>query len=334
MKRRRRQWGQICTNSQYEPACDEWEGVKAMNGGHTSKTDMRNSPSGVVGLGTGRADGGLGLADPMAGSFQQPKLGEHLPPTEPVAGVHLEQPDGGASCGGFAHDTGPITGKVIGPPIASRMEQRRQDTGVGIDPAQVGALLEIALGTGEREVGGIVGAAVLPGDDVFHVGTESGSVLREAAIFAMVLRPLAHPVRGDGVHLRRFGVGEECLGFGLEDAQQGVGADDGFQFDLFGGGQLALGAFAGQLLVAGLRFGVGLDAHERVGQFGRELLRERSKQPLQCGGLDVYHADRLATKAGESESLLEGKTGGPKGGKRMGSVLFTIDVANGETSKR
>lgn len=250
---------------------------------------------------------------PRAGSFQHPKLDEHFPPTEPVAGVHLEQPDGGAPCGGFTRDVGPLAGKVIRPPIAPRMEQRRQNAGVGIDPAEVGALLEIALRTGEREVGDVIGAAVLPGDDVFQVETESGRALREAAIFAAVLRPLAYLVRGDVVHLCHLGMGEERLGFGLEEAEQGVGADDGLQFNLFGEGQLALGAFVGQLFVAGLRFGVGLDTHERAGQFDRELLRERSKQPLQGGGLDVYHADRLVTKAGGSEGLLEGKAGGSKG---------------------
>lgn len=260
-----------------------------------------------------RSPNPIPMANPRAGSFQQPKLGEHFPPTEPVAGVHLEQPDGGASCGGLARDMGSLTSKVIGPPIAPRMEQRCQNAGVGIDPAEVDALLEIALRTGEREVGGVIGAAVLLGDDVFQVETESGSMLREAAIFAAVLRPLAHQISGDVVHLCHLGVGEERLGFGLEDAEQGVGADDGLQFSLFGGGQLALGAFAGQLFVAGLRFGVGLDAHERARQFGGELLRKRSKQPLQGGGLDVYHADRLVTKAGGSEGLLEGKAGGPKG---------------------
>ena len=236
--------------------------------------------------------------------LQQPKLEKHFPPMKAVAGVHFEQPDGGSSRGGLSHNAGAILSEVVAPVIPSGMEQRRQNTGVGINATEVGAFLEIALGTGEREVGGVIGAAVLPGDDVFDVETESGSVLGETTVFAAVSRPLPDQVAGGAVHLRRLRVGEKGVRLGLEDAEQRVGTDDGFEFNLFVGSQLAFGASAGELIVAGLRFGVGLHPDERPRQFGGEVPREWPQEPLQCCGLAVCHGQKLAPNAAQSEEFL------------------------------
>ena len=152
--------------------------------------------------------------------MQQPKLGEHFAPAQAIAGVHLEQPDGGSSRGGFSHNVGTLTRKVIGPCIASGMEQRCENVGVGVNTAQVGALLKIALGAGEREVGGVIGAAVLPGDDVFDVEAEGRDLLRETAVFATVARPLADKIAGGDVHLCGLVMSEKRVRLGLQDAKK------------------------------------------------------------------------------------------------------------------
>lgn len=109
--------------------------------------------------------------------FEQPELGEHFPPAQALAGVHLQQPDRCASRGGLTYNAGTLAEEMILPAVLAGMEQARHRTGVGINTSEVGTLLEITLRTGEGEIGVIIGATVLTGDDMFEVKTQGGGRL-------------------------------------------------------------------------------------------------------------------------------------------------------------
>lgn len=117
-------------------------------------------------------DRGFGTSVLQRCSVQRAETQEHFTPAQAVAGIHSQQPYGGATRGSFPDDPRPIAREVPGPLFAARMEQGRHLAGVGIDAGQVRALLEIALWTGEREVLRVIGAAMLPRDDVLDVETE------------------------------------------------------------------------------------------------------------------------------------------------------------------
>ncbi len=157
------------------------------------------------------------------------------------------------------------------------MKEPRDLPGLGINSSEVRALVEIALRAGEREIVGIVSAAVLPGDDVFDVKTEAGKLgsirsgLRRAAGQAgWSLRPSSG-----------FIVSEQGLRFSFEKAQQSVGADNGFQFFLFCRGQLAFGSFFGEFVVARLSLRVGAQVDEGVRKFGSQSARKWAKKSFQ-----------------------------------------------------
>lgn len=231
---------------------------------------------------------------PAVGLVERAEAKEQFPPPQPVAGVHSKQPDGGASGGGLARDSGTVPREVLGPVIPTGMKQRSHRAGVRVNPREIGALLEIALRAGEREVGGVFSAAMLSGDDVFEVETEGGGVLRQATVFAAVAGSLADKFAGGAVHSGRLGVDEIGASLGLEDAEEGVGAHDGFEFGQLGGDQLAFGALARQFIVARLGLGVGLDPDQGARKFDRKTLRERPQEALEGGGLTVCHGERVA----------------------------------------
>ena len=110
--------------------------------------------------------------------LQQAKLQQKPSQSEAIAGVHLEQRRGRAANGCLADEVRFVACEMIFPSVASRMKEPRDLPGLGINSSEVRALVEIALRAGEREIVGIVGAAVLPGDDVFDVKTEAGKLFR------------------------------------------------------------------------------------------------------------------------------------------------------------
>lgn len=70
------------------------------------------------------------------------------------------------------------------------MKQSRHDAGRRVDPRKVAGLVEIALGTGERQVGKLIVPAVLPGDDMFDLKSDQrGTRLRALAVFAGIASP-------------------------------------------------------------------------------------------------------------------------------------------------
>ena len=70
------------------------------------------------------------------------------------------------------------------------MKQRHQLTRLRIDARKIGSLVQIAPIAGQREVRGMVAAAMLSGDNVFYVEErEWQCCLRELAVFTPVPGP-------------------------------------------------------------------------------------------------------------------------------------------------
>ncbi len=92
----------------------------------------------------------------------------------------------------------------------------------------------------------------------------------------------------------RLGVGQNDVSLGLEHTEERVGPDDGFEFGLFGRGQLTFRALFGELFVASLRLGVRLNADQGTREFDGQVLRERSEEPLQRCGRAICHDRNVA----------------------------------------
>src|SRR5206468_3150017 len=133
-------------------------------------------------------------------SLQQAKPPQKPSQSEAIAGVHSKQRRGRAAHGCLADEVRFVACEMIFPSVASRMKEPRDLPGLGINPSEVRALMEIALRAGEREIVRIVRAAVLPGDDVFDVKTESGKLFRQTTIFAAVSGALPDKLAGHRVH--------------------------------------------------------------------------------------------------------------------------------------
>ena len=98
-----------------------------------------------------------------------------------------------------------------------------------------------------------------------------------------------------------LGVGEDGSRFNFQQAEQRVGADDGFEFLQFGGSERSLGAFVGERVVTGLGFRVGLKIDQRAGEFRGQAAWQRAKLPFQRRGVSRRIHDRtLSWRAGLS----------------------------------
>lgn len=176
-----------------------------------------------------RSRRGCGCARQAAVSVPLPQADQHFPPAQAVAGVHFQQPDRGASGGRFARNPIAIALEVVFPPFVARAEEWSELAGVRIKAGEVRASRVIALRTGQRGVGVIVRAAILPGDDVFQGKTGRRGMSWQPAVFAAVPSSLADKFAGGAVHSGRPGVGEKGVGLGREHPKQGIGANDGFE---------------------------------------------------------------------------------------------------------
>ena len=80
---------------------------------------------------------------------------------------------------------------LIPPEIAPRMEQPHHFVGVGIETGEVGALVQITMMAGPREVLKIVRAPMLSRDDMLDVESVIAvMLLAQTAVFTPVVRPL------------------------------------------------------------------------------------------------------------------------------------------------
>ncbi len=95
---------------------------------------------------------------------------------------------------------------MIGPAVASRIEQRDNLPSTRIDPGQVRTFAQIAAVTGEGEIAVIIAPTVLARYYVLDVMSKGTTVLRQETIFTTVSgsgpdeypRRRLHPLQGFG----------------------------------------------------------------------------------------------------------------------------------------
>lgn len=105
--------------------------------------------------------------------------------------VHLQQPDGGASCGGQPTESDTVHSEVRLPRVPPRMEQRDDIPRVGIDGVEVCAFVAIAAMAGPSQILQDGPASMLAGQDVFEMKRLKGwPPVWQATILAAPARPL------------------------------------------------------------------------------------------------------------------------------------------------
>jgi hypothetical protein len=107
--------------------------------------------------------------------------------------IHLQQEYRGATDVRETDDSGRFDSEMIVPVTASRMKQGHQSIAIRITAGQVGSFEQIAMVSGERKIREVIRAAMLFGDDVFHmIGMKRFPGLPHAAVFAVSSRSGDH----------------------------------------------------------------------------------------------------------------------------------------------
>src|SRR5262249_42421196 len=83
----------------------------------------------------------------------------------------------------------PLPGEVLAPPVLTRVVDPSQVAGHRIDAGEVRAFVQVAVGTGQGKVRGLVGPLVLLGDAVIDQGADWQGGLRELAVCTPVPGP-------------------------------------------------------------------------------------------------------------------------------------------------
>jgi hypothetical protein len=114
--------------------------------------------------------------------------------------IHRQDADRRAPDRGQSDGNDAIVSQVFLPPVAARMEESHDLIRHRINSGQVRPFVEVAMMTRKREVRRIVGATVLPGDNVFDVKRHEREVrLSEPAILAALSCSLADELANRGV---------------------------------------------------------------------------------------------------------------------------------------
>src|SRR5262249_48373019 len=92
--------------------------------------------------------------------------------------------------------------KVQSPSIFARMVKTSDPPRRGIDPGDVRPLEAVAVKAGERQMGSVGGAAVLPGDDVIDLEGDGRQTLRKPAVLAGTVCPPPDERRESLLHQR------------------------------------------------------------------------------------------------------------------------------------
>jgi hypothetical protein len=82
--------------------------------------------------------------------------------------------------------------EMLVPYLSAGVEETGQGNRFGVYPGKVRPLVTIAEMAGEREIGHIVAAMMLPRDDVLDMKRNEIVTLMDVAIFAAVPRSAAH----------------------------------------------------------------------------------------------------------------------------------------------
>src|SRR5262249_18228685 len=133
-------------------------------------------------------------------SRQLPAVEEFCPQPEPPGVVHRQDKDRRSAGRCQAVDGNASEYEMVGPPVAPRVVERYEVAGHRVDPGQVRRLVQVTAVAGEDEVFGVVGAAVLLGDDVLDVVRQDAMPLTEKAAFTTVVRATPDECPRGGVH--------------------------------------------------------------------------------------------------------------------------------------
>jgi hypothetical protein len=106
--------------------------------------------------------------------------------TEAVARIHREHVHGRSARGSQPDDESFPKREMVSPAFLAGAKKANDLPAVRIDASEVWPLVRIAMDASQGEVHGIVGAQVLPGDDVFDVVRRLGVLLRMEAVFTTI----------------------------------------------------------------------------------------------------------------------------------------------------
>ena len=170
--------------------------------------------------------------------------------------VHGKDTYGCPADRGQALDDDASHGEVIGPRIASRVEEDGDLIGLGVDSREIRSLVQVAMVTRQGKVARIIRPAMLLRGDVLDV--ESGQRdcrLGELTILATIPRSFPDQVASRGVHQECWPLASTFLAFLLKDADEVDGLDDGLVFGPLVGRELTFVALLGEEINSRLDFG-------------------------------------------------------------------------------
>jgi len=124
------------------------------------------------------------------------------------------------------HNLESVPHEVVVPLIASRIEQHSHLAAIGIEPREIAAFVQIALGTGKSEIVQVIRPGVFPRNDMLDLQRDQRRCrLTSLALLAAVACPPPHSRPCCGVHPLRpiLAETESCLG--LQNGQQIIGLD-------------------------------------------------------------------------------------------------------------
>jgi hypothetical protein len=114
---------------------------------------------------------------------------QQSPEFDIVRVIDVENLNRHAARGGHSDEAGAAPAEVISPSISSRVEERRESTGLRIDAQQVRAFAPIASRAGQAQIAQLRLAVMLNGDDMIDLERPRVGRLRQAAVFARILCP-------------------------------------------------------------------------------------------------------------------------------------------------
>ena len=135
------------------------------------------------------------------GLRKQPFLDQGITIVDGVGIVHLQHSDCSTANGSAADENRTIPAKMMRPVVPTRMEQLRDFLCQCVDAREVRAFVVVTVMAGKGQVGGMIAAAVLFGNDVLDVKRREGSeCFREKAIFTPIARALPDMLACRDVH--------------------------------------------------------------------------------------------------------------------------------------
>lgn len=132
---------------------------------------------------------------------------------------------------------------MIVPKLSAWIEERNDLLGCRIDAGQVRSLVQVTTITGQREIRRIVGAPVLPGNDVFDLQCQRRMPLCQPTILASVLSSKPDRIAERGIHRQNL-FRQKSASLSLEKGDHVCFFDESFVFRLLCGSKYTVVAFA------------------------------------------------------------------------------------------